>query len=111
MKMLFCWRCQCEMPMLDEAEFDLVAATWSQCAQVFPRKAPLREMFDPALDEYEKLTGYRETNPNALWHHRIALYGPPCSRCGKPLRSPKAAFCAACGERATETFPLSIELP
>ena len=40
--------------------------------------------------EYERITGFHEGNPNAIWHHRIALYGPPCSHCGKPLRTPKA---------------------
>jgi hypothetical protein len=43
------------------------------------------------------MTGLRETNINAIWHHRIAEYGPPCGACGKPLRTPKARLCAACG--------------
>ncbi len=32
-----------------------------------------------------------ETNPNAIWHHRLSLYGPPCHRCGKPLQQHEAA--------------------
>ena len=52
-----------------------------------------------ALERYERLTGYRETNPRALYHHRVSLYGPPCPHCGKPLRTPKAKLCAACGTR------------
>jgi hypothetical protein len=51
----------------------------------------------PLLDAYERLTGFRETNPTAVWHHRVALYGPPCAACGRPLRTPQACWCAACG--------------
>jgi hypothetical protein len=51
----------------------------------------------PALEAYEKLTGFKETNANALYHHRLSLYGPPCDECGKPLRTPIARYCAACG--------------
>ena len=54
-----------------------------------------------ALRLYQEFTGFRETNPDALWHHRLSLYGPPCQACGKPLRTPQAKLCAACGsERA-----------
>jgi hypothetical protein len=74
------------MPMLDEAE-------WA-------RIGPL--LSDPggreaALDLYEEMTGLRETNINAIWHHRLKDYGLPCTECGKPLRTPQARFCAACG--------------
>ncbi len=50
-----------------------------------------------ALNRYRELTGYAETNVNALWHHRVSLFGPPCSSCGKPLRTPQAKHCAECG--------------
>jgi hypothetical protein len=49
-----------------------------------------------ALAYYEELTGVRETNVNALWHHRRSEFGPPCTACGKPLRTPRAKVCAAC---------------
>jgi len=49
-----------------------------------------------ALEIYEALTGFKETNPNALFHHRLSLYGPECPQCGKPLRTPQARFCAMC---------------
>ncbi len=52
-----------------------------------------------ALRAYHDLTGFRETNFQAIWHHRISLYGAPCKVCGKPLRTPAATFCAACGAR------------
>ena len=46
---------------------------------------------------YQLFTGVPETNPNAVWHHVASLYGPPCRACGKPLRTPVAKLCAACG--------------
>lgn len=54
-----------------------------------------------ALDAYESLTGFKETNANALFHHRLSLLGPPCVSCGKPLRTPQARFCAACSFERT----------
>lgn len=50
-----------------------------------------------ALALYQSLTGFAETNPDAFWHHRLSLFGPPCAACGKPLRTPQARMCAACG--------------
>src|ERR1700733_7049764 len=46
----------------------------------------------PALDMYFRLTGFRETNVAALWHHRLDQYGPPCRNCGRLLRTKRAAF-------------------
>jgi len=90
LKILYCWRCQMDVPMLDEAEWAPVEA--------FLMCEVTRNMNRQALDEYERVTGYRETNPAALWHHRILVYGPPCTHCGKPLRTRQAKLCAACGE-------------
>jgi hypothetical protein len=57
----------------------------------------LRERkFGPVLAEYERMTGHRETNINAFYHHVISIYGPPCAQCGKPLRTPRAALCGTC---------------
>jgi len=50
-----------------------------------------------ALKRYFEMTGFHETNFAALWHHRLSRYGPPCRACGKPLRTPRAKLCAACG--------------
>jgi hypothetical protein len=89
-KELYCWRCGVEVPMLDENE-------WARM-QPHLHAAPSDPFaLDTALDLYEEMTGLREPNINAIFHHRIADQGPPCASCGKPLRTPKASFCAACG--------------
>ena len=59
--------------------------------------------FRPMLEAYERITGIQETNANAIWHHRLSLYGPACKSCGKPLRTPEAKVCAACGRRRSES--------
>lgn len=81
MKVLWCWRCKMKLPMLDESEFALVESKTRQ----------------EALAEFNRLTGFNETNINAVWHHRISLYGPPCPQCGKVLRTPVAFKCFECG--------------
>jgi len=86
---LYCWRCKVEIPMLDEDEWARIAPLLARSVDPEPRQA--------ALELYAEMTGLRETNINAIWHHRIAEYGPPCGACGKPLRTPKARLCAACG--------------
>jgi len=53
--------------------------------------------YEAALEHYEKVTGYKETNGAALWHHRLRDFGPPCASCGRPLRTPGAHWCAFCG--------------
>jgi hypothetical protein len=48
-------------------------------------------------DLHFTMTGYRETNINALWHHRLALFGPECTYCGHLFRTPKSRVCDDCG--------------
>jgi hypothetical protein len=58
-KVLHCWRCQMEMPMLEEHEATYV----------------LKGGHDPdrILQRYRELTGFEETNANAIWHHVVGL--------------------------------------
>lgn len=95
MKRLWCWRCKLEVPMLEDDEFKRALSRKGSGS------GKLREReFGPVLAEYERITGFHETNINAFYHHVASLYGPPCRACGKPLRTPRAKFCAACGDAA-----------
>ena len=104
------------MPMLEDDEWTVVhaafragdgaAAILDQAGQdrglppVSPlgAGADLRErQFWPLVAGYRLFTGFEESEPNAVWHHVASLYGPPCRSCGKPLRTPVAKLCAACG--------------
>jgi hypothetical protein len=64
--------------------------------QCSPAEALAKGFGQQALAEYERITGFKETNPNARHHHRLSIYGPPCHACGKPLRTPPARYCAMC---------------
>lgn len=89
-KVMYCWRCKMDIPMLDKAEVRQVAAAWSNPAVPGNNN-------EAALEKYFELTGFLETNMNAVHHHILDQYGPPCKDCGKPLRTHKAKWCAACG--------------
>lgn len=70
--------------MIDEAERQ---ALWTRVAD------------KPVLDECQRLTGLPPnlTTRKLLLSHRISSYGPPCQKCGRLLRTPRATFCAECG--------------
>lgn len=83
--------------MLDETEWEQIHILFRKAFDA--KGTPLNERFQPVSKLYKEITGMAESNPNAIMHHRISLYGDPCGNCGKPLRTPQAAFCAACGWR------------
>ncbi len=88
-KQMHCWRCRTDIPMLDEIEWERMSPLLSSTQDPDARQK--------ALDLYYAITGVRETNHLAIWHHRTSLYGPPCAKCNNPYRTPEASFCAACG--------------
>jgi hypothetical protein len=80
-----------DVPMLDDDEYrQVMAFRGTGTHGSIPEK-----IYGPVLDEYER-TGFHETNANAIFHHRLSEYGPPCTPCGKPLRTPNAKFCGHC---------------
>jgi hypothetical protein len=94
--------------MLDETEFGQISELYSagmRATKEFREKFQLplgecsiEERFRPVRDAYERITGMADVHQNAIMHHRISIYGPPCKSCGKPLRTADASFCAACGQ-------------
>src|SRR5262245_26232164 len=94
--------------MLDDAEFRLVSAALRAGFHARPGAGSERSPFQRMLDTYRELTGVDERNPNAVLHHVLSIYGPPCATYGKPLRTPRAKFCAACGAPAK---PATTEQP
>ncbi|WP_208726345.1 hypothetical protein [Corallococcus terminator] len=84
--------------MLDEVEFAEVARLYGGAFRTTPPgQHSVNERFAPVTLAYERMTGCVGCHPNAVMHHRISMYGPPCTACGKPLRTPQARYCAACG--------------
>jgi hypothetical protein len=59
--------------MLDDNEFKRVSSLLNTGGEGSSRE----QMFGPLLREYERITGIRETNPNAVFHHVLSMYGPP----------------------------------
>jgi len=53
-----------------------------------------------ARARFHEITGYDESHVGSIWHHKLSLYGPPCARCGRLLRTPAAHFCSNCGAAA-----------
>jgi DNA-directed RNA polymerase subunit RPC12/RpoP len=109
MKLLWCWRCGKEMPMLDEQEYTQASRLFGECATATKefrqhRHVPLDSAiserdFRPIRDWHKQLTG-ADCHRDAIMHHRLASLGDPCRICGKPLRSPRAKMRAACGAPA-----------
>jgi hypothetical protein len=111
MKLLYCWRCERDVPMLDESEFAAIRAAYSlEVAEVqqFRRlnNAGLAEAITavpsrvlPMYEEMAISAGFEalQVAPEHVIQHRIAGLGAACRTCGKPLRTPAAKLCAECG--------------
>jgi hypothetical protein len=96
-----------ELPMLTEEDWPRVAPFLTDCIEQIKRyrevnacslaEAAANGFGREACEIFEEITGFRETNANAIFHHRLSLYGPPCHVCGKLLRTPQANYCVMCG--------------
>jgi hypothetical protein len=108
-KTLYCWRCRTDAAMLDEHEWESVRALLvkrleqimelRQAHGMSLEEATRASDDTPALVLYGRLTGFQANSVDALWHHRLSLFGPPCPACGRPLRTPRATRCVECGAK------------
>lgn len=73
-----------EVAMLEEAERRIVQEHMRNRTLEIQE---LRSEPDAVLDDEEGVP---------LAHHVVALYGPPCHKCGRPLRTPQARLCGSC---------------
>ena len=87
-----------EVTMLNKEEFAIAYELYGKMIRNLAASSR-EERNKELVDYYYNLTGEMDTNPNSIIHHAIDLYGPPCENCGKPYRTPKASFCAACGHK------------
>ncbi|OOV25057.1 hypothetical protein BXU11_16025 [Flavobacterium sp. LM5] len=97
MEIKYCWRCKMDIPMLDKEEFAIASKLYSKGFRIGNEN--IQDRFQELLDYYNDLTGFGETEPNAIMHHAIEQIGPDCKNCGKPYRTPKAIICVACGNK------------
>ena len=103
--------------MLTEEEWAVVAPHLSNGTEQIKRyreqhgcslaEAQRKGFGQEALALYMQVTGFRETNAYALFHHRLSMYGPPCHACGKPLRTPQARYCAMCSAERRSSVEVS----
>ena len=84
--------------MLNTEEYTIALNLYSQGIKNY-RENNRQKRFKKLLDYYNNLCDFNETEPNAIMHHEIALYGSDCENCGKPYRTKQASFCAACGNK------------
>jgi ribosomal protein L37E len=109
MKTIYCWRCGENVPGFEEAEHEELLVLWkvavkrSNIVSAFEVTRIARESpeFQAVRDRYQEITGQEMKTKCANFFHRLSEFGPPCNKCGKPLRTMKARFCAACGHERT----------
>jgi hypothetical protein len=105
--MQYCWRCKTEVPMFNESEWPAISrelTLMTKSSQTLRETAgatldeALKTRHDgPLLAKHLELTGLHATSGDALWHHRLIDFGPPCANCGRLLRTTRAKICAECG--------------
>jgi hypothetical protein len=95
-----------EVPRLDDDEYAVIAQLNRERLNArkeyrrqhgVPLSATPTDLYRPVLEAYERMTGCKETEPNAILHHVISQYGPPRPHCGRPYRTRTATKCYESG--------------
>jgi hypothetical protein len=101
-----CWRCKIRIPYLDEQEWALIhplLSAYTKAIQAHREETgaslaqSLEHVRSDACAKFMDITGFTETNVDAIWHHRRTVYGAPCTHCGDQLRTPRSRRCFSCG--------------
>ena len=108
MEIHYCWRCDAELPFLDETEYSIIKPLLGIPVLIDRDTEEWRLLNQIPLDIFESITGHRLSERSDIHHHRLSLMGPECPDCGHLLRSTKAAFCANCW---SDVKPKSNESP
>lgn len=107
MRFYFCWRCNRDMPFLNETEWLEVEPLLSGAIAVIKQyreshhcdlATAKRECTPDVTRKFEQLTGVAGVNYETIYHHRLQDWGPECTQCGELLRTQKASYCAHCGK-------------
>lgn len=105
----YCWRCECKVPLLSESEWAILSPLADETINKVKdhRKltgCSIKEaqlvVGNRLLEEFNRITGFNETNYLAIYHHRRSLFGKECGNCGFLLRTPRASYCVNCGQSA-----------
>ena len=105
MDIKYCWRCEIEVPFLNEEEYEEILKQYRDCMLSVKdyrdknklQQPPINDLFAPVRETYEKITGCKNMHHNAIMHHRLSDLGADCPSCGKPLRTLRAKLCPECG--------------
>ena len=99
------------MPFLDEIEWQQISPLLINAAAEIKEYrakhncdlATARKKVKPeAMKKFEELTGMPGIHFEIIYHHRLSDWGPECKHCGHLCRTPKASFCANCGQKAED---------
>jgi len=95
MRRQYCWQCRREVVMLDEAEYRPVHRLVLAGVRA-AKAAGAGDEFAAARAEFERIAGEPAAG-NSFLHHQLGHFGPPCEKCGRPLRTKVASYCVECG--------------
>ncbi len=101
MEIHYCWRCQKDMPFLDDSEYESLKPHLRLPVMIDSRYCHL----DPkdiipnyAKKKFTEMTGFDIESWEVIFHHKRSDWGEPCRHCDHLLRSPRATYCANCGK-------------
>ncbi len=111
MKEYFCWQCDKEMPFLEEKEWQEISSLLegaiksikSYRAEYNCDLATARLNCKPeATKKFKEITGVPDIHFETIYHHQLMSWGPECKKCDHLFRTPKASYCANCGQNLEE---------